>query len=545
MHGIHTTPGAQAQEGAGTYTGGDNIFVMIPGKESAGSEPNSVTFFSDIPDDHLPGSHWYHPHMHGSTTVQTFASFGPLVVEKDSAWLPDENGCQQVRDVFESAEEIFMLFSVYPFSYDVPASDVGNLGSEWDLANYQLASEQGNSTYCCDEGTANSTKALEGTGVNSDLVFLSGGYQPVITMRSGEWQHWRIVVASYKDNLIIEIVDRKTQQPAKECEITLVEKDGIFPMEIPRPVSYMSISAGGRADVLARCNAPAGKSFDLVSGRTPSPMGGIVFIDSMTVSQKLATLNVAAGMKEPSLKSKACSPLRPSYAPDLRDAAIKSSDIQVVDDLYPDFTASPSGCSMSDSNFTFPEPNPYKLEIGKVVQWSISRLGAHPLHPHVNPFQLQVLPPPAENTTFEGGWFEAGDYYDTLFIPQANNTFRNVLRFQPGPYPGFAVVHCHYLMHEDGGCMHVINLVCPEGATVEQQMPYTCSQEMPVQGTFETRGVSPNPSPGPSPSPSQNASPASISPSSSQSPEPSPSSSSETRMVSLLVYLWLPLLLLL
>lgn len=490
VHGIHTRPGALSQESAKNYSGGDNIFVKIGGKESPDSKPNSITFFSHIASDHSPGTHWYHPHKHGSSSFQAFASFGPIVVEKDSAWLPDINGCKQVREVFESAEEIFMLFTVYPFA-PAPESEGGNsLGHDWMYGNYQLVSDQGNSSLCCDG--PNSTKALEGTGTNSDIVFLSGGYQPVITMRSGEWQHWRLLVAAYKDNLIIEIVDPQTKEPAKDCEIMLVQKDGVFLMAIPRSVTYMSVSAGGRADVLARCNAPNGTSYDLVSGRTPSPIGAINLGSSMTVTQKLATLRVASGKTEPKLEAKACTPLRPSYAPDLRDDAIKKTNAKVVDDLFPDFSPAPPGCSMSGTNFTFPEPNPYKMEIGKVIQWSISTLHGHPLHTHINPFQIQALPDTIDNTSFAGGWFEAGDYHDTLLMPQAQKMFRNKLRFQPGPYPGYAVTHCHYLTHEDAGCMHVMHFICPEGADVEKQMPYECSQTMPVPGTFVTRSLDPD-----------------------------------------------------
>lgn len=179
---------------------------------------------------------------------------------------------------------------------------------------------------------------------------------------------------------------------------------------------------------------------------------------------------------------------------DLSDAVVKQANAEVVDDLYPDFTGSPTGCSMSDRNFTFPDKEPYIMEIGKVVQWSIDRLAYHPLHTHVSPFQIQKLPELQPNTTFEGGWFEAGDFTDTLFIPQANFTYRTVLRFQPGPYAGYTVVHCHFLNHEDAGCMHVMNYYCPEGATMLQEEPFTCSQPMPVQGTF-TRSLPAGPNP--------------------------------------------------
>ena len=37
---------------------------------------------------------------------------------------------------------------------------------------------------------------------------------------------------------------------------------------------------------------------------------------------------------------------------------------------------------------------------------------------------------------------------------QLNNTV--LMRFQPGQFTGFSLMHCHYLNHEDLGCMKVV-----------------------------------------------------------------------------------------
>ena len=148
---------------------------------------------------------------------------------------------------------------------------------------------------------------------------------------------------------------------------------------------------------------------------------------------------------------------------------------------------------MSGEAFDFNQ-NPYNLPIGSVVEWQVERLNAHPLHTHINPFQIQKIGPEMlrPNTSVDGGWFEAGDYHDTFLLPMvlganATNPTLVPLRLQPGPYAGYTVAHCHFLQHEDSGCMHMMQYTCPEGAEVLSEMPFTCSESMPVPGTF-TKG---------------------------------------------------------
>ena len=57
----------------------DNVMVQIkPG--------GKYTYEYQVPDDHLGGTHWYHPHHHGSTAshVGTGAS-GVIIVEDDAS----------------------------------------------------------------------------------------------------------------------------------------------------------------------------------------------------------------------------------------------------------------------------------------------------------------------------------------------------------------------------------------------------------------------------------------------------------------------------
>ena len=434
----------------------------------------------------------YHAHHHLGTSIQTFAGHGGIIVEDDDAWLPDSEGCEATRTVLNNAERKVMLFTCYPFFID---PELDTLDQKWDAANYQLVAEQGNATYCCDSDKENAPNALYGSGTASDLMFLNGGYQPSLDLQNGVWQRWSITLASYKNALLLQVVDPETQKATDACEIMLISKDGVFPMEIPRTVSYMYIPSGARAEVLIRCNAPAGSKFDLLNSPDDTPVGTGLNGNGNVPVQKVMSLVIKDGKPDEKLNSKACKPLRPAYAADLRDSALAPLNVKVEIDPIPTFTGTPPGigCSMSGEAFDFNQ-NPYNLPIGSVVEWQVERLSAHPLHTHINPFQIQKIGPEMlrPNTSLDGGWFEAGDYHDTFLLPMvlganATNPTLVPLRLQPGPYAGYTVAHCHFLQHEDSGCMHMMQYTCPEGAEVLSEMPFTCSESMPVPGTF-TKG---------------------------------------------------------
>lgn len=62
-----------------------------------------------------------------------------------------------------------------------------------------------------------------------------------------------------------------------------------------------------------------------------------------------------------------------------------------------------------------------------------------------NPYQIVSLPAaPLKPYT---SWFEVGDLHDVLMVPVVSSNQAVGLRLQPGPYPGFEVLHCHLLSH--------------------------------------------------------------------------------------------------
>ena len=120
------------------------------------------------------------------------------------------------------------------------------------------------------------------------------------------------------------------------------------------------------------------------------------------------------------LTPKKCTPLRPDYASDLRDANLAKFDAEnkVVFDSRATFRNSPQGCTIGGDKFSFPDPSPLQAPIGSIVEWSWFMLWAHPLHLHTNPFQIMSLPPsgPKGHRRYTN-YFEEGDWHDSLFLP--------------------------------------------------------------------------------------------------------------------------------
>lgn len=70
----------------------------------------------------------------------------------------------------------------------------------------------------------------------------------------------------------------------------------------------------------------------------------------------------------------------------------------------------------------------------------------HPVHIHVNPMQVQ---------TDQDAWNQPGDWMDVIL---SSGTYRQHL----ADHAGTVIVHCHWLTHEDLGCMSQFSIAdCP------------------------------------------------------------------------------------
>lgn len=509
LHGLHAATGVPSQATATEYKGDDNIFVKLKARSSAAQRPNTLTFRGTLPSSHLPGLAWAHAHKHGSTFMQVSSAHFAVLVEDDfEAWMPQAAapGCAQVRKVLEGAPDAILDLQLFFFQYAADPANPANEKVNLDNANLQIASKNASNPYCCDKRSAMNGHPFMGgltQGLGANRFLINGGYQPRISLQHNTWTRWRFLFSGAKGFAAIAIVDPSTNQVSPDCEMQLIAKDGIYLPLLPRKVQALLLPSGGRVEVLVRCSSWPGKPLTLSAGAAAasvfsnSSFGNLFYPTGnpfLIQQELLASISVQypIGMSSPSLAEEACKPLRPAYAADLRDNALAAAGYQLSDVVRSpvQFTFNRQfACEVNNQSFIFPDPNPLTMNIGTIQQWDFNDAVFHPLHVHTNPFQLvgfnkALLEAGAK--PFTSNFYKIGDYYDTLLFPFYTPIPPDALtlRFQPGAFTGYSVMHCHYLMHEDLGCMKVVLFKCPGFPDDAQPADGECpGYTPPVPGT--------------------------------------------------------------
>ena len=199
---------------SGMYPG-DDIFVEIDPQESY---KYKYTFGTD----HMPGTHWYHPHFHGSTAIQTGqGAAGMLIIEE-----PDD---YPLPDYIKKMPEVELIMQ--------------NLNLHEHL---RQAARESEFYLTWQEGDGLNTTNV--TSTITDLMLVNMQFVPKIEMQAGKWYRWRMVLSSYFDSLAMRFDEED------DCEFQLLAKDGIYLTDAPRTVPGIILSPGNRADVAVRCN---------------------------------------------------------------------------------------------------------------------------------------------------------------------------------------------------------------------------------------------------------------------------------------------------
>ncbi|MBC7908087.1 MAG: multicopper oxidase domain-containing protein [Rhodospirillaceae bacterium] len=362
VHGLHVSPKQPS----------DYVLMKI--------EPGDYFQYKyEIPADHPPGTYFYHPHYHGAVGVQVGSGMaGALIIEGEIDHIPE---------IAQAAEKIMVLQTL---AFD----SKGELESNDKLGGFPFT--------------------------------VNGLLSPVLSMRPGEVQRWRMVNASIEDSITLALspLDSNAKQP-----ITVLCLDG-NPLTKAIPVTDLALASGNRADVLVKAPAKAG-TYELRYLKTAK--------DGTQQTQIVLTVRVAGPAKDMPLFS---GPL-PSV-PILKPIA--ESEITNKRTLVYGY----DGNLFTVNGVTFGADQPQQnVTLGAVEEWTVTDTTGfpHSFHIHVNPFQ--VVSSPAQQV------IEAGQWMDTLEVPRNGSiTFRT--RFVD--FDGTFVLHCHYLPHEDGGLMQIVNV---------------------------------------------------------------------------------------
>lgn len=358
-----------------------------------------------IPTTEPPGLYWYHPHVHGFTEFQVNGgAAGALVVE----------GMDKVRpEVAGLTERVFVIRQ----QYLVP----------WVPGPYQLT-------------------------LNFQVAASPGAPSPVVQMKPGEKQFWRVANATLQDFMPLQVWINGTPEP-----LQLIALDG-YPLSAPRTTDTILIPPAGRAEFIVQA-PPAGSSGTFISlAYSTGPTGNQDF------EQALANIdvsgNAAAAVKPPAKPVESASRISAS---DLKFAGLKDAVATTNRKIY--FSEEFGGTNgpiqfyitVDGQKQKVFEPNEKPVittKVGAVEDWTIENraLETHAFHIHQIHFMMLEV---------DGKPVADQDLRDTIQIPywSGSGPYHSVkvrMDFRDPTIAGTFVFHCHILLHEDLGMMHKI-----------------------------------------------------------------------------------------
>jgi FtsP/CotA-like multicopper oxidase with cupredoxin domain len=501
-HGLWVSPSGNS----------DNVLISIkPGV--------NFEYEYNIPVGHPAGTFWYHPHQHGSTAMQVASGMaGALVVEGDSYPTAKANGdldvlLKKFQPAKGSAAEVMLLQQI-PYgcldkdrSKTVPCAD-GEVGVMESFEQVEAP------TAWRDSGRY--------TSVN-------GKVQPLLDMQTQQLYRWRLIDTGFQASVALRIRRAKDAQklfaaisaPDQKLDIMdLCDGDDITQFEvasdglthekiISKTLNYLQ--PGYRSDILF--SLPQAGAYCVYDDTRTNNLS---LTDYSKKTRLIGVIRAAANPKPPGHakpNGSAVDFLRAELYSALK--GIPSSrmpeDVKsvVLEDLksglklskfvpHPSFTKadeirlrnSPKEyvtfniATLGNATRFMVEGDPAKNkepDIKNVYQadrvdhtvilntdqmWELgSKLGSHPFHIHVNPFQIiSIVSTKASRKSdddIDPQYKDLiGTWKDTLLVIK-DHKIEVATRYER--YIGEYVLHCHILEHEDQGMMQNVKVVLPDG----------------------------------------------------------------------------------
>jgi len=414
-----------------------------------------------------PGTHWYHSHQHGSTSLQVLNGMSGLFIitsdEYDGKILRLGGGTPDAPKIKEKV----MLFQMF--------SDQVNLIN-------------------------NRNNPALNKAVTSTLIEVNGQALPKVTMRKGEVQWWRMANASIRAHgqeqyfFLTKVAwDVLVADPTKLTATTPYPNGGARPADPPvmsdKDVPSFSQTAqdgvqftwpaydegkkklkflippGGRVDALVKAPETEGEMYLVVwppaAGKAASGPPPISDIRANTVLRVVVSGDPTD--ENTSLPTEAQYPVRPPFLDDIPASETNERHRAVVFSM----TGAPGTAPISQfyiDNKKFEEGIiDQVMLLGQAEDWTVKNTSltgiTHPFHIHVNPFQVIEIFDPATMDAPEVQKYPV--WRDTMQIPAAIGTTAGYIKIRSRfvDFPGKFVLHCHILGHEDRGMMQLIEVV--------------------------------------------------------------------------------------
>lgn len=356
---------------------GDNSMHMVkPGE--------SWDYVIPIPKDHPPGVYWYHTHGHMAAERQLMGGLsGTLVIE----------GLQDEVIATRPLVERMMALKEYSPRRDGRLSNVPK-------------------------------------PVNGIVRSINGQVDPVVAMRPGETQLWRISAQTANAYFRLTL---------KGAKIILLGRDA-RPMPKPMPISELLLGPSERADLLVTAG-PTGHYRFVDEALSTGPLGDLYPAQEMALVE--VAPDAALGEAAPLAPLVVNAPKQVPIAGDRIDAKrlVVFSEDRIT------------GLFFINHETFDPERVDVRVPLGSIEEWTVRNATEelHVFHMHQLPFQ--VLSINGKPQSFVG-------LRDTIDVP-IHGEVRIRMAFTDPLILGKFMYHCHILEHEDKGMMAQVEVFDP------------------------------------------------------------------------------------
>ena len=461
-HGTHVTP-----DSTSTTIGDDVLLVVAPG--------DSLQYSFRIPQNQSPGTHWYHPHKHGSVALQvTNGMSGAFIVE---------GGGLDSLTAAEGFREHLIAFQEIDPNVNLIDNSVGRVRLVNGQANPTIVMRPGEVQrwrFVNENVSKTATFALIFAGSSApslyDIARDGVSYAPAnyntvpdlnLIMAPGNRLDVFVQAPMTTGTSVLSVQQVETGQPSRKRGTSDLTRGAVQATAAATPLLTVQVSGTPSNDQLPQTlpNTP----FDIDLPTQPGSWPVIVFTDD--------TVTVAGSTAKTQLN-----PAR-FYLGTLQNPAQQFNDTIVY------IPTDSAGTQMP-------------MVLGQTQTWKIenhSQLGInHPFHIHINPFQVDSVYAPSATDSYAPLYAQlnaaaaAGHpiWLDVLPLPQGIVNTQGVVvtpgyvyitqRYEDfgsctdcGPPTGEFVMHCHILGHEERGMMQVIEIVPAGGgsATAPRSRP--------------------------------------------------------------------------
>jgi L-ascorbate oxidase len=472
----------------------DNVLVSIaPGER--------FRYEYDIPAEHPAGTFWYHPHRHGSGFAQVGSGMaGALIVTGNrvpTARAPGDVDILLKDERGRPFPERVMVFQHIKYGC---LNDKGEIEGQRDKENEPIR------PFTCSPGKIGRIESFDndwGWRRSGRFTGINGKVQPQLAdAKVGGFERWRLVNAGTGEPMRMRLysldpaapplrtVRAQEQIPWRErycvgqpVPMWQVALDGLTRSAM-RKVDEAVLFAGERMDVLVRL--PERGLYCIVNdtSRTdpeklnPSRMVAVIGADGRAVAGADPDALLEGALvrsAERALAGKQRSDLRIRVIDDLKDGLKLSSftwhkpipkeEVSNYREIILNIVDGPEETAFRVNGRTYDHDRiDALLPLGKAEEWlGISLIEDHPLHIHVNPFEIVSIEDPQERdvTDPKSPAFDPdyaglkGEWKDTLLLKK---DLRIAFRTRYERFTGDFVIHCHIMFHGDHGMMQNLRI---------------------------------------------------------------------------------------